>query len=312
MDLNLGTISLSPDILTKSNIGLWAFELDENCKPRMYVNNTMLELLGLTKQISPEDTYHAWYDNIDSSSYELVEKTVKKMKAGEHAEVQYPWKHPNGQIMYVRCGGARNFSYTKGIRIEGYHQNVTEIVHYQQESIEKTKKLSSYNTILDSISEDYETILNIDLATGEQIVFKNLDEKAAPYSLDGLNFFETINKYVINHIVEEDKKRFKESIKPELIAAKISTGEPYFVNYKDNHHKKIRWMQLKFIKNINDINKNSCIVSFRNVTQDHLEEEKKIEENAVISGLAEDFNHVSYTDQFSSSQGNSIDISNVR
>lgn len=55
----LGAVNLSPDILAKENIGLWAFELDEGKPPRMYVDNTMLGLIGLEHQISPEETYHA-------------------------------------------------------------------------------------------------------------------------------------------------------------------------------------------------------------------------------------------------------------
>ena len=57
----LGTIALSPDILTKTNIGLWAFELDEGFEPRMYVDEAMLKLIGLEQQVSPEETYHACF-----------------------------------------------------------------------------------------------------------------------------------------------------------------------------------------------------------------------------------------------------------
>ena len=43
----LGTIELSSDILTKANIGLWAFELDEGSEPRMYADEAMMKLIGL-------------------------------------------------------------------------------------------------------------------------------------------------------------------------------------------------------------------------------------------------------------------------
>ena len=78
MDYKLGAIPLSADILTKANIGLWAFELDEGLPPRMYVDEAMLGLIGLTEQISPEDTYHAWYDHIDEGSYDLVASLLKR------------------------------------------------------------------------------------------------------------------------------------------------------------------------------------------------------------------------------------------
>ena len=139
----LGAIPLSGDVLTKANIGLWAFELDEGCEPRMYADEAMLRLIGLEHQIPPEETYHAWYDNIDKDSYDLVADAVAKMVSGEHAEVQYPWHHPGGETWIVRCGGVRNPEYTKGIRIEGTHQNVTELIHFDEKERERAKKLES-------------------------------------------------------------------------------------------------------------------------------------------------------------------------
>ena len=140
MTNNLGAIPLSPDILKKANIGLWAFELDEGQPPRMYADEAMLGLIGLTHQIPPEETYHAWYDHIDEGSYDLVSDAVEKMVAGEHAEVMYPWHHPDGHTMIVRCGGVRNPEYTKGVRIEGTHQNVTALIHFDEEERRRAKE----------------------------------------------------------------------------------------------------------------------------------------------------------------------------
>ena len=139
----LGAIPLSSDVLIKANIGLWSFELDEGCEPRMYADEAMLRLIGLDHQVSPEETYHAWYDNIDADSYDLVADAVSKMISGEHAEVQYPWHHPSGETWIVRCGGVRNPEYTKGIRIEGTHQNVTELIHFDEKERARAKKLEA-------------------------------------------------------------------------------------------------------------------------------------------------------------------------
>ena len=140
---SLGTISLDPDILYKANIGLWAFELDEGKAPRMYVDDAMLNLIGLDHQISPEETYHAWYDHIDKDSYGLVAASVEKMTAGERAEVQYPWHHPDGRTMIVRCGGVRNYQYKRGVRIEGTHQDVTRMIHFDEEEHQKSMMLQA-------------------------------------------------------------------------------------------------------------------------------------------------------------------------
>ena len=136
----LGAVPISPDILAKENIGMWAFELDEGQPPRMYGDEAMLALVGLEHQVPPEEMYHAWYDHIDAGSYGLVADAVGKMMAGEHAEVQYPWHHPDGHTMIVRCGGVRNPEYTKGIRVEGTHQDVSEVLHYDEAEVERLKR----------------------------------------------------------------------------------------------------------------------------------------------------------------------------
>lgn len=143
----LGAIPLSSDILTKANIGLWSFELDEGRPPRMYADEAMLGLIGLDHQVTPEETYHAWYDHIDESSYDLVADAVAKMTSGEHAEVQYPWHYPDGRTVIVRCGGVRNFDYTNGIRIEGTHQDVSQMIHFDEEARKRAKQLEMDLTI---------------------------------------------------------------------------------------------------------------------------------------------------------------------
>ena len=173
----LGAIALSSDIFEKANIGLWAFELDEGCEPRMYADDAMLKLIGLDHQISPEETYHAWYDHIDPAHYVEVAEAVEKMISGTHAEVQYPWHHPNGDIWIVRCGGVRNYAYTKGIRIEGTHQNVTALTHYEKKNL---------TDLLASLADNFLQIYFLDPYTGS---FN---------SYAGNAFDESIVKYIRN------------------------------------------------------------------------------------------------------------------
>ncbi len=123
---------LTGDVLAKANIGLWAIELDPGVEPRMYADATMCRLLGIAEGMPPERVYHAWYDNIDPHHYDAVAEAVDKMVVGEHAEVQYPWHHPVDGEMFVRCGGLRNAAYTRGIRLEGCHQDVSEMIHVQK------------------------------------------------------------------------------------------------------------------------------------------------------------------------------------
>ena len=159
----LGSVNLSSDILRNASIGLWAFELDEGKPPRMYVDDTMLFLMGLSERPSPEETYHAWYDYVDPRHLGVVATAVEKMTAGLHAEVQYPWHHPDGRTMWVRCGGVRNAAYTQGVRIEGCHRDVTDLIHFQHE--EKRH-------VIEALGSDYDAIFELDFTAAEMTVLR--------------------------------------------------------------------------------------------------------------------------------------------
>ena len=121
------TVSLTTNILDRVDIGLWAVEIDEGCAPKMFANATMLKLLGLSEGVSCEGIFHAWFDNIDPEHFVEVKSYVDKMSSGSYAEIQYPWHAPDGTVRFVRCGGSRNFEYKKGVRLEGWHRDITEL-----------------------------------------------------------------------------------------------------------------------------------------------------------------------------------------
>ncbi|MDO5445917.1 MAG: ATP-binding protein [Eubacteriales bacterium] len=226
----LGAIPLSSDVLTKANIGLWSFELDEGCAPRMYADEAMLGLIGLDHQIAPEETYHAWYDNIDDGSYDLVNDAVEKMVSGEHAEVQYPWHNPNGETWIVRCGGVRNFDYTKGIRIEGTHQNVSELLHYDDEQRKREEKQrqdelarvqaeaasKSKTEFLFNMSHDIRTPMNAilgytDIAIRHGDDRSKVDESLGKIKLAGGHLLNLINDILEMSRIESGKLEISEA-----------------------------------------------------------------------------------------------------
>ena len=220
----LGVIPISPDILNKANIGLWAFELDEGEAPRMYVDDVMLGLIGLTHQVSPEETYHAWYDNIDEGSYGLVADAVNKMMAGEHAEVQYPWHHPDGRIMVVRCGGVRNPEYKRGARIEGVHQNVTEVIHFDEKVASENKQM------LDSFAGRFNTVLMLDEDDTFSIVKHKPDSKYEIPEAD--RFSESVRAFANNYVYEPDREVLMEANDASKIIERAKMEKSFSVEFR--------------------------------------------------------------------------------
>ncbi len=117
------------EALRIGNTGLWAIELDtRGGAPRMMVNETMLGLLGLEAHPDPEACYSHWFDRIEEGYRHGVEEAVQAIIATrQHHEVQYPWRHPQRGVIFVRCGG-RLLSDVDGVlRVKGYHQDVSEL-----------------------------------------------------------------------------------------------------------------------------------------------------------------------------------------
>jgi len=131
------TEAAARDVLRRYRVGVWSIEIEKGCEPRMYADGTMRELLGVEgKTLTPEELYSAWYDHVDPKHYDAVADGVDRMVNGLTAEIQYPWIHPTRGVMYVRCGARRDLSCTRFIRLEGTHQDVTDLHHVQKESRE--------------------------------------------------------------------------------------------------------------------------------------------------------------------------------
>jgi len=260
MEEKLGAISLSQDILNKAEMGLWAFELDEGKAPRMYVNDKMLSLIGLDKQISPEETYHAWYDHVDKDSYDLINKTVEKMSNGEHAEVQYPWHYANGKTIIVRCGGKRNYSYKNGIRIEGTHQDVTSIAHYGVFNVDEETRLKrelevqekEKDTLIKALLKDYNRVIYVKLGSARELDVgtillesKQLIERFPEFAKEEY-FYKQIAWFAKKVVKKEERNHFIELTKRDVILKKISRGQDYNVEFKVDFNDEIHDYMLKF------------------------------------------------------------------
>ena len=289
MNKNLGAMPLSVDILEKANIGLWAFELDEGCEPRMYVDNVMLGLIGLTEQTTPEKTYHAWYDNIDPEHYDEVSESVEKMISGVHSEVQYPWHHPDGRIMTVRCGGVRNPAYTKGIRIEGTHMDVTEVLH-----VEKNK-----DTLLDGLSREYHTVWLMD-GFGDHKVHlyrstgKTTVQSAVKLGLDEPCYDSSVVKYIMNSVHEDDRERMLEATKFETVERETPDVGTYVVTYKRyNDQGTVDYHQMCFAKAVSPDGGTNYIMAYRDADRtmrDQLAMTEEMKRNSsLINILTDDY-----------------------
>lgn len=157
------------ETLEEARTGIWTIESEEGCEPRMYADKPMRVLLGVGSDISPEECYRRWYENIEPEYVELVQEAVLEIMEKGRAEVIYPWNHPELGKIYVRCGGIPDEKFQRaGFRIKGYHQDITETIVMRKkqekalmEALVEAKRANMAKTeFLSHMSHDIRTPIN--------------------------------------------------------------------------------------------------------------------------------------------------------
>lgn len=140
------------EIVASANMGIWRIELVDGQEPRMYVDKTMKELLGISgMERTPEKTYTDWFAQIKPEAVSSVYSSVERMEQGYFDENTYLWIHPTKGERYVRCGGTAH-KIEGGFCLRGYHYDVDDIVRMEQEQATKLKNA------LDDKKEYYATL----------------------------------------------------------------------------------------------------------------------------------------------------------
>lgn len=162
------------DILAAAEVGIWRIELVDNEEPRMFVDETMRQLLGIEDKVeTPEEIYRDWFSNITPDAVASVLDSFERMKQGLNDENTYLWQDPIKGIRYVRSGGTSR-KIPGGYSLQGYHCDVDEVVRRTQtdqmtglfNKREYEEKLDEYN---DTLEEDNFIYVSIDANGLKQI-----------------------------------------------------------------------------------------------------------------------------------------------
>lgn len=253
-------------ILQEAEIGIWTIEIEKNKVPRMYGNDIMLNLLGADKSYSPEEIYIKWFDNIEKKDCQLVNNAIEDIVKVGKVEISYSWKSPIKGKTYVRCGGNLDSKYKNGIRILGYHQDITELVLAKKER-EWLKELNT--DITNSLGKLYDGIYRMDLEKKELIILKSVfDPNICEKKLEYKEFIAILEKYFEGEEIEKLKRDFSienlEKLLKEKETLKISE-----VRNKNN------WYEYSIFLKKESIENKYLIITLKNIT----ERKRKEEEN---------------------------------
>lgn len=134
------------EILRASRMGMWRVEMEEGKPPRFYADEVMDELLGIDRDITPEERFVFHRLRIHPEDMQLFQEYSDKLTE-VRTEIVYRYIHPVSGAMFVRCGGARDTSVTEYVAVTGIHQDISETVRIEKEK-EAERRLAELNDFL--------------------------------------------------------------------------------------------------------------------------------------------------------------------
>ncbi|MDD5820321.1 MAG: PAS domain-containing sensor histidine kinase [Bacteroidales bacterium] len=269
------TTTFAAGVMDNLGIGVWAVEFVEGCSPKLYADAVMLRLLGAPNKITPEELYIFWHKGLSDQNAQLVQEGFQKMFEGEASEVQYKWKHPDGSIRTVRCGGKKNLSFTSGIRCEGTHRDVSELNHLDEQMRRDSMLLKSYFNYYNA--KDALAIILVNLQEDHYVSVKVSPrlEDITPFPEQGVfteHFRQLVDTFAESSLPAEILN-FQDI---EFLNSYFQTSPVYRQHFcLSDKNGNLKWYRLT----ANKLNSNDMVLSLEDKTQ-------KISENIVLSTIS--------------------------
>lgn len=275
MNNQLMNFAVVKDILRDSQIGLWCIEIEEGKEPRMYGDDVYCSIMGGDKGMSPEDSYRFWFERIDDEYKESVDTVIDKMTQGKHVEVQYLWNHPVKGSIYIRCGGIRDYQYKDGIRFRGSHQDISELVHLEQQRIIKENL-----EMIKALSENLNNVYTVDLNTKDLTVYRNTADEFLPSRLlkciaDGGSYEEAIEIYIAECVHPDDREMMRKTVVIDNIRKELSNKDSFTTYFRVVRNHQILYFSFKVVKLGTGDEYSRVILGFANIDEEMKKEQQQ-------------------------------------
>ena len=289
IQLKLGSVSFDRSILKKSNIGLWAVEMDENCPWRLYLDSDFFAGNPLSAD-SPEELYLVWKSHINKDYQAGIYDIFGRAVAGSNIIYDFLWNISEKENVFVTLTGMRNNAYEKGIRLEGFYRYISGSEYYEHEN------QAEYEAVINSLASDCKLIMKINLDNGGQKRFKSNDMYDSHYNKDHIsdNYVQKNKNFMNSILAMQEKAGFFDRFTPDKLKKIFETTDSYSANYKIRMDNEDRYMQMKFQKYYTQKGEKSAILTVRDVTEENRDQMKLLRDMGVISALSEEYLYVTY------------------
>lgn len=218
------------ETLAGAGIGMWTMVLMNDGRSMLYANKKMNDLLGTTDDMSPEERYIRWIAGITEESQQATSEYMDNIRRDGKAEVIYTWMHPTRGLLHIRCGGVQDRSFIEGIKVRGYHQDITAVRNAEQAHKEELREQDS---VIEAVSSIYFIVWIFDLQTGKVRVVKEGDNLRTPAQDADYDSEKTIDNVIENCVVEEDREHMRRFYRLDRLAEKLRTEKSVSKDFRD-------------------------------------------------------------------------------
>ncbi len=218
------------ETLAGAGIGMWTMVLANDGRSLLYANKKMNDLLGTTEDMSPEERYVRWIAGITEESQQATTEYMDSIRRDGRAEVVYTWMHPTRGLLHIRCGGVQDTSFTDGIKVRGYHQDITAVRKAEQAHREELREQYS---VIEAVSSIYFVVWIFDLQTGRVRVVKEDEIRRTPAQDADFDSERTIGNVINGCVVQEDREQMRRFYRMDRLAEKLKNEKSVSKEFRD-------------------------------------------------------------------------------
>lgn len=171
---------------------------------------------------------------------------------------------------------------------------ITVIIIYKNNSKERTEELAynKVNSLMRSVSDDYVCLIDVDLATRQEVRYNLAENSGLKDWSDGQNdYTHCISQYADMYVAEYDRERFIKSTKLPALFEVLNKQKYYYIDYDVLVDGNTLKCQGKFTISSDKQFDNHILISIRDITDSIKERDEKEKELAEARRMAESANN---------------------
>ncbi len=256
-------------LLSNTNVGMWAYELEDGCPPRMFFDDILKEQCSVPDGLSPEELFVFWDERVNKDSLTYMNKAISTLVEQGQSEALYEWNHPDKGIIHVRTSGRRDYSYKNGLRTEGIQQDISDIILSEREQYEKElseiRDSARARSVISCLANDYAFVGHINFTNNSIKIFRATSSFMKRLKLEN-SFPEdsaSFKRLILDSIYPDDRSSFLENTSKNVVLRELTNNATYQFDFRLKYKDTAEYYRIKFAKSHDE--KNSLTIGVLNV-----------------------------------------------